>query len=105
MPEETIVSTVVRTALDNLEDFSLDNHISRIQNYNTVLNALEKDEDIDAEALKRLLAVCVHDTTILKYTATVINIIQAILAKVKVFKQFSFMQYFLLSKYLCLLFF
>ncbi|XP_075969751.1 uncharacterized protein LOC142972469 [Anticarsia gemmatalis] len=88
MPEETINPTIqsVQMALENLEDYSLENIISRTQSYSVMHNALEKDLHIDADILRRLLAVCAHDTATLKLTPIVLGMIPLIVSKAKLQK-------------------
>ncbi|CAB3255395.1 unnamed protein product [Arctia plantaginis] len=83
MPEEPITCTDVQSALENLEKYDPNYPVIRVRHYKTIQSALERDENLNREDLKRLLAVCVHDIPNMKYTATVINIIPAILSKVK----------------------
>lgn len=86
MPEEAKTSTDVQSALENLEDYDLEFPVIRARDYQTIQIALEKNEVQNKEDLKRLLAVCIHDMSSMKYTTTVITIIPAILSKVKVVK-------------------
>lgn len=86
MPEEAKTSTDVQSALENLEDYDLEFPVIRARDYQTIQIALEKNEVLNKEDLKRLLAVCIHDISSMKYTTTVITIIPAILSKVKVVK-------------------
>lgn len=86
MPEEAKTSTDVQSALENLEDYDLEFPVIRARDYQTIQIALEKNEVQNKEDLKRLLAVCIHDISSMKYTTTVITIIPAILSKVKVVK-------------------
>lgn len=86
MPEEAKTSTDVQSALENLEDYDLEFPVIRARDYQTIQIALEKNEVQNKEDLKRLLAVCIHDISSMKYTTTIITIIPAILSKVKVVK-------------------
>lgn len=86
MPEEAKTSTDVQSALENLEDYDLEFPVIRARDYQTIQIALEKNEVLNKEDLKRLLAVCIHDISSMKYTTTIITIIPAILSKVKVVK-------------------
>ena len=85
MPDEIIIGTEVNSALECLEQYSLQNHIFRTQAYTKILSALEKDEELSFSDTERLLAVCVHDMRDdMRYTATIMNIISAVLTRVQV---------------------
>lgn len=85
MPEEAVFGTDVHTALDCLEHYSLENHLSRKQNYTVIHTALETGGNLSLEETKKLLAICVHDMREdMMFTATVLNIIQKIISRVKV---------------------
>nr|XP_021185071.2 telomere-associated protein RIF1 [Helicoverpa armigera] len=86
MPEENM-NTAIVSALEGLEHYSLENHLSRSKNYGLIQSALDAGDELGLEETERLLAVCVHDLKEdMRHITTIMNIVSVILSRVMVGK-------------------
>uniref|UniRef100_A0A2A4JXK7 Telomere-associated protein Rif1 N-terminal domain-containing protein n=1 Tax=Heliothis virescens TaxID=7102 RepID=A0A2A4JXK7_HELVI len=86
MPQENI-NTVITSALEGLEHYSLKNHLSRSKNYGLIQSALDMGDDLGLEETERLLAVCVHDLKEdMRYIATIMKLFHVIWSRISMGK-------------------
>lgn len=75
----------LQSALDKLEERNFSNFLSRTQYYTTAYNALEKEDTISVEDIKRLQAICVYDLKDnIKHTTLILKILLTITSKIRV---------------------
>ncbi|CAD0196880.1 unnamed protein product [Chrysodeixis includens] len=73
----------LQSALDKLEDQNFSTVLSRMQNYTTIYNALEKEEAISFADIQRLQTICVFDLKDnIKHTSMILKILLTLVTKI-----------------------